>query len=82
MISYTRARANRDPKVHVGFRERPERVVLIILARGGVDPRRRRSHGGSVVGDRGLDERDRDPPHDLYVPAGEIAGGRAVAFDA
>ena len=38
MVSYTRARAeNTIPKCKVGFLERPERVVLIIIGRAGSD---------------------------------------------
>ena len=64
MVSYTRARAeNAIPKCKVGFLERPERVVLIII--GALFDRMARG----AVGDRGAVERDRGPPHDLHLAA-------------
>jgi len=39
-----------------------------------------RSHGRGVVGDRGAVQRHRGPPHDLHLPAGQTAGGRAIAL--
>ena len=67
MISYTRARAeNTIPRCKVGFLERPERVVLVIIG-ALVQP-----HGAGAVDHRGAVQLDRDRPH---VP--HLAGGRA-----
>ena len=75
MISYTRARAeNAIPKCKVGFLERPERVVLIII--GALFDRM----AAVLMGDRGTLERHRGPPHDLHLPAGQTAGRRPTAL--
>ena len=74
MVSYSRARAeNVIPKCKVGFLERPERIVLIILGRCG------RSHGGGAVGDRHTLQSHRHPPHDLHLAGVQAPGRRAVA---
>ena len=74
MISYTRARAeNAIPKCKVGFLERPERVVLIII--GALFDRM----AAVLMGDRGALQCHRDPPHDLHLPAGQAPGGRPIA---
>ena len=72
MVSYARARAESlIPLCKVGFMERPERLVLLII--GGA----LQSHGRRAVGDRrGLHDH-RDSPHRVYV-AGN-AGGAHLA---
>ena len=70
MVSYTRARAeNAIPKCKVGFLERPERVVLIIIG-ALFGP-----HGAGAVGNRGALESDRGAPHDLHLAGMQTAGG-------
>ena len=64
MVSYSRARAESlIGKVEVGFWERPERIVLMIIC-GAF-----KSHAAGAVdfGDR--PEHHRDSPHYLYVAA-------------
>ena len=74
MISYTRARAeNAIPKCKVGFLERPERVVLIII--GALFDRM----APVLVGDRGALQHHRDPPHDLHLPASQTPRRRPIA---
>ena len=73
MISYTRARAeNAIPKCKVGFLERPERVVLIII--GALFDRM----APGIVGDRRALEPDRGAPHDLHLAGMQTAGSWAA----
>ena len=73
MVSYTRARAeNAIPKCKVGFLERPERVVLIII--GALFDRM-----APVLWVIAILRTYGDSPHDLHLPGGQAAGRCAVA---
>ena len=70
MVSYTRARAeNAIPKCKVGFLERPERIVLIII--GALFDRM----APALVGHRRAIQSHGGSPHDLYLPGMQEAGG-------
>ena len=73
MVSYTRARAEYTiPKCKVGFLERPERVVLIII--GALFDRM----APVLVGDRGALESHGDSPHDLHLAGSQAVGRSAI----
>jgi len=75
MISYTRSRAeNVIPTCKVGFLERPERVVLLII--GGLMDRM-----APVLGDRRVGDDHGGPPHGLHFRGGEATGKNVLAFE-
>ena len=74
LVSYTRARAeNTIPRCKIGFLERPERVVLVII--GALI----QSYGPGALGHCHPLQHNRHPAHDLYVEGNQTARRRSAS---